>query len=248
VVKLFPFSERHNSQGLEAYPESVCAAPAPASPHVRVKLRPFVKKNAKWAVFGIILVILILVMPIIPVQKTVMIDGATPTTVAYQITNYQTVNTITQQSISVYVGTIQYINQTYYSNYFSWYNGGCATDYYSGGRCGYNGYLPFTTSLGSTTTVYITPPQNIIRVVTTPQSDGLYSVTVTAINRKTTTYPNVVSNSVSESGTSTIQVTTITVNTITQTTSSVTNVACQNCIPQQVTEYISILQLLAGNY
>ncbi|MGO9643477.1 MAG: hypothetical protein ACLPY5_01880 [Candidatus Bathyarchaeia archaeon] len=210
------------------------------------KTGPFSKKSTKWAVIGIILLIVILVVPVIPVQKTIMVAGTTATTVAYQVTSFQTVPTVTQQSVSVYVGTLSYVTQTYYNYYYSWYSG-CSVGFYGVLRCGYN-YWPQYNFPGYTTTVTVSPGQNIISVASTQGSYGLSTVTLTALGGGTTTYTNVVSNSLSQSGTSSTQATTTIVNTITQTTSSVTNVACQNCIPQQVTEYVSILQLLTGNY
>jgi len=204
------------------------------------------KGRTKWIVLGIIILIVILVVPVIPVQKTIMVAGTTATTVTYQTTSYQTVPTVTQQSVSVYVGSISYITQSYYNYYYSWY-GGCAVGFYGLLRCGYN-YWPYYNIPGYTTSVTVSPGQNIVKVSSTPGSYGLSTVTLTALNGGSTTYNNVVSNSLTQTGTSTTQATTTIVNTITQTTSSVTNVACQNCIPQQVTVYVSILQLLTGNY
>ncbi len=210
------------------------------------KSGPFSKGSTKWAVIGIIILIVILVVPVIPVQKTIMVAGTTATTVSYQTTSFQTVPTVTQQSMSVYVGTIQYVTQSYYNYYYSWY-GGCYQGFYGLLRCGYN-YLPQYNTPGYTTSVTVSPGQNIISVTSTQGSYGLSTVTLTALGGGTTTYTNVVSNSLTQTGTSTTQVTTSMVSTIVQTTSSVTNVACQNCIPQQVTVYVSVLQLLTGNY
>ena len=204
------------------------------------------KGNAKWIVFGIILLVLILVVPVIPVQKTIMVAGSTATTVTYQTTSYQNVPTVTAQAISVYQGSISYIAQTYYNSYYSWYNG-CYVGFYGLLRCGYN-YWPYYNSPGYTTTVTISPSQNIISVTSTQGSYGLSTVTLTALGGSVTTYNNVVSNSLSQTGNSAQQVTTTMVSTIVQTTSSVTNVACQNCIPQQITVHVSLLQLLTGNY
>ena len=204
------------------------------------------KGNTKWIVLGIIILIVILVVPVIPVQKTIMVAGTTATTVTYQTTSYQTVPTVTQQSVSVYVGTLSYITQTYYNYYYTWYSG-CYVGFYGVLRCGYN-YWPYYNTPGYTNTVTVTPSQNIVSVSSTSGSYGLSTVTLTALGGGTTTYTNVVSNSLTQTGTSTTQAATTIVNTITQTISSVTNVACQNCIPQQVTVYVSILQLLTGNY
>ena len=203
-------------------------------------------KSTKWIVLGIIILIVILVVPVIPVQKTIMVAGTTATTVSYQVTSFQTVPTVTQQSVSVYVGTLSYVTQTYYNYYYSWYSG-CYVGFYGVLRCGYN-YWPYYNTPGYTTSVTVSPGQNIVSVTSTQGSYGLSTVTLTSLSGSATTYNNVVSNSLTQTGTSTTQATTTIVNTITQTTSSVTNVACQNCIPQQVTEYVSILQLLTGNY
>jgi hypothetical protein len=206
---------------------------------------PFSKRNAKWVVLGIIILIVVLVVPVIPVQKTIMVPGTTATTVTYQTASFQSVSSVSARSFSVYQGNIVYVPQAYYNLYYIWYSQ-CYVGFYGATYCG-NNYSPYSTP-SYTTIVPISPSQNIVNVATTPGSYGLSTVTITDLNGTATTYINVFSNSLTQSGTSTTQATTTIVNTITQTTSSVTNVACQNCVPQQVTVYVSILQLLTGNY
>jgi hypothetical protein len=206
---------------------------------------PFSKRKTKWVVLGIIIIIVVLVVPVIPVQKTIMVAGTTATTVTYQTTGFQTVSSVSPRSFSVYQGNIVYVPQAYYNLYYIWYSQ-CYVGFYSATYCGYN-YSPYSTP-SYTTTVAISPSQNIVNVVTTPGSYGLSTVTITDLNGTATTYINVFSNSLTQSGTSTTQTTTTIVTTITQNTSSVTNIVCQSCVPQQVTIYVSILQLLTGNY
>ena len=185
-------------------------------------------------------------MAVIPVQKTIMVAGTTATKVRYQTTSLQTVSSVTQQqSPSVYQANIVYVPQAYYNLYYIWYSQ-CYVGFYGALYCGYN-YAPYSTP-SYTTNVTISPNQNIVNVVTTPGSYGLSTVTLTDLNDRATTYINVFSNSLTQSSTSTTQTTTNIVTTITQNTSSVTNIACQSCIPQQVTVYVSILQLITGNY
>ncbi len=218
----------------------------PAPSDASVKSGHFGKRRIKWVIFAIILLALILAVPIVPVKKTIMVAGTTATTVTYQTTSFQTVlSTVTQQSTSVYEGRIVYVTQAYYNLYYIWYTQ-CA-GFSTALNCSYN-YSPYYNVPGYTTTVSISPTQNIIGVATTPGSYGLSTVTLTAQDGTTTTYISVLSNSLTQTGTTTTQTTTTMISTITQTTSSVTNVACQNCIPQQVTVYVSLLQFLTGNY
>ena len=206
----------------------------------------FSKRKTKWVVLGIIIIIVVLIVPVIPVQKTIMTAGTTATTVTYQTTSFQTVSSVSSRSFSVYQGNIVYVPQAYYNLYYIWYSQCYVGVYGSTTYCCYN-YSPYNTP-SYTTTVTISPSQKIVNVVTTPGSYGLSTVTITDPNGTATTYINVFSNSLTQSGTSTTQMTTTIVTTITQNTSSVTNIACQSCVPQQVTIYVSILQLLTGNY
>ena len=218
--------------------------PAPAA--APVEAGHFGKKRLKWVIVAVFILALILALPIVPVKKTVMVAGTTATTITYQTTSSQTVlSTITQQSISVYEGSIVYVTPAYYNFYYIWYTqcAGFSTTL----NCSYN-YSPYYNVPGYTTTVNVSATQNIISVATTPGSYGLSTVTLTSQDGTATTYINVLSNALTQTGPTTTQLTTTVVNSITQTTSSVTNVACQNCIPQQVTVYVSLLQLLTGNY
>ena len=218
----------------------------PAPSDSSIKSGHFGNRRIKWVIFTIILLALIFALPIIPVKKTIMVAGTTATTVSYQTISFQTVlSTITQQSTPVYEGSVVYVTPAYYNLYYIWYTQcvGLSTTL----NCSYN-YSPYSNVPGYTTTLNISPTQSIIGVATTPGSYGLSTVTLTSQDGTATTYINVLSNSLTQAGPTTIQTTTTMISSITQTTSSVTNVACQNCIPQQVTVYVSLLQFLTGNY
>ena len=77
-----------------------------------------------------------------------------------------------------------------------------------------------------------------------------YCVTVTKADGSTVSYSNVFNDNLAQTGTSTYQAVVTQTSTVTQSAlvaaSSITSVACQNCIPQNVTEHVSLLQLLLG--
>lgn len=205
----------------------------------------------KRVVIAIGIIILILIVPVFPRQKTIYVAGQTATTVSYQSTTYQTslqaYPTTNMQPIQVYVGTLQYVPSNYYG-YYGQYYGGCYRGYFGYIHCGYSGWPNYNMY---TTTITVNPSDNVVNVQDTQQAYGyLSTVVLTKADGSTVTYSNVFNDNLQKSGTSTYQTLVTQTSTVTQSavvmTSSVTNVACDNCIPQNVTEHVSLLQLLFG--
>ena len=205
----------------------------------------------KRVLIAIGIIVLILIVPVFPRQKTIYVAGQTATTVSYQSTSYQTslqaYPTTSMQPIQVYVGTLLYVPTNYYGYYGQYYNG-CYRGYFGYIHCGYSGWPNYNSY---TTTVTVNPSDNVVNVQDTQQSYGyLSTVVLTKADGSTVTYSNVFNDNLAKTGTSTYQTIVTQTSTVTQSalvmTSSVTNVACDNCIPQNVTEHVSLLQLLFG--
>ena len=206
----------------------------------------------KRLVILMVVILVVLMLPIIPRDEIVYVSGQTMTTELYQSTSFQTslqaYTTMSQQSVQVYVGTIQYVQSQYY-NYYSPYYATCVRGFYGIVRCG--GYYSWPNLNLYTTTVTISPSNNVVKVQGTMQPNGyLSTVVLTLANGSTTTYTNVFNNNLSQTGTSTVQVTVTQTSTVTQTTmvpaTTAMNVPCDSCVPQHVTRYESLLQLLLG--
>ena len=205
----------------------------------------------KRVLIAIGIIILILIVPVFPRQKTIYVAGQTATTVPYQSTSYQTslqaYPTTSAQVIQVYVGTLQYVPTNYYG-YYGMYYSGCYRGYYGYIHCGYNGWPNYNSY---TTTITVNPSDNVVNVQDTQQAYGyLSSVVLTKADGSTVTYSNVFNDNLAKTGTSTLQTVVTQTSTVTQSAlvaaSSVTSVACENCIPENVTEHVSLLQLLFG--
>lgn len=207
----------------------------------------------KRLVIAIGIIVLVLLVPVFPRDKIVYVSGQTMTTELYQSTSYQTslqgYSTMGQQNVQVYTGTLLYVQNQYY-NYYSPYYSGCVRGYYGYIRCG--GYYGWPNYNMYTTTVTVNPSDNVVKVQDTQQPNGyLSTVVLTKADGSTVTYSNVFNDNLSQSGSSTVQVAVTATSTVTQTmmvpATTVTSVACDNCIPQHVTEYVSLLQLLLGS-
>jgi len=202
---------------------------------------------------GILVVLVILMLPIFPRTETVYVSGTTMTTEIYQSTSFQTslqaYSTVSQQSIPVYTGTLQYVLPQYYG-YYAPYYGACVRGYYGIIRCGGFGGWPNLSLY--TTTVTISPSQNVVNIQSTPGPNGyLSTVVLTMANGGgTMTYNNVFNSNLAQTGTSTAQVTVTATSTVTGTTmvpaTTVMSVPCNTCVPQNVTRHVSILQILFG--
>ena len=201
---------------------------------------------------GILVILVILMLPIFPRTETVYVSGTTMTTEIYQSTSFQTslqaYSTVSQQSIQVYTGTLQYV-QAQYSNYYAPYYASCVRGFYGIVRCGYGGWPNLSLY---TTTVTISPSQNVVNIQSTPGPNGyLSTVVLTMANGGgTMTYNNVFNSNLAQTGTSTAQVTVTATSTVTGTTvvpaTTVMSGPCNSCVPQNVTRHVSILQLLLG--
>lgn len=186
-------------------------------------------------------IILILVVPVIPRDKVIYVSGQTTTTQTYQTTSLQTIQTTTQKSIQVYVGTLMYVSNQYYS-YYTPYYAGCVRGYYGVIRCGYTSWPNWS---AYSTSVTVNPSDNFVNMQDTQEAGGyLSSLTLTRYDGTVVTYVHVVDNELTLTGTSTVQASATQTNTVTQTLSTVMNVPCDKCIPQHVTEYVNVLQYL----
>jgi len=200
-----------------------------------------------WVLVAVIIFVF-LVAPVFPRDTIVYVDGTTQT-VSNQIqysTAFQVYTTTTASQISVYTGTYRYFSSYYYNQYYNYWGGNYCYWYRQTIICNYNYWPWYTPSYG--TTITVTPGQQVVSVSRTQQYSGLESLTLTFYNGQSTTVQNVYNDNLSQSGTASVQTTAVATNTITNTiTTPVTlTVPCHQCIPEHVTEHVSILQLLFG--
>ena len=217
-----------------------------------------------------LLILLVLVLPVFPRDRVVYVDGTTQTVTIS--TSYNTlVSTFSSQAamqISVYQGTLEYIPDVYYNIYFNYQNYGYYSyPYYynSYPYCpygcsnppyyynypyywGYPSYNSYNYGYRLANTITVKPTDNVVKVQQSQQSNGFYTLTLTHYDDTSITYNHVFQQSLAQSGTSTVQGSTTATNTITNSVvNPVTNtVACHQCIPQHVTEHVSLLQLILG--
>jgi zinc ribbon protein len=224
---------------------AAAVAQAPAQPAAR---KGFSAPGVgKWVIVAII-VFLILVVPVFPRDRILYVDGTTQT-VTNQIqysTSFQVYTTTTSSQVAVYAGSYQYFSNYYYNYYNSYWGGNYCYWYHHQIVCNYNYWPWYGQSYG--TTVTVTPGQQVVSVTRTQQSSGLESLTLTYLNGQSTTVQNVYNDNLTPSGAATVQSTAVVTNTVTNTiTTPVTQtVPCHQCIPQHVTDHVSILQLLLG--
>ena len=195
-----------------------------------------------------VVIFLLLVLPIFPRTRTVYVDGTTQsmTNVTSYSTSYQVVSQPTQQQITVYTGSFQYFtNNYYYYGYNPWWNQGCYW-YYHHIVCNYSSWYWYQPNYG--TTVTVTPDQNVVNVIRTQQGSSESLTLVYYNGQQSQTYNNVYVDNLQPTGQSTIQTTTVVTNPVVTpivTPQSVT-VPCTQCVPTQVTDHVSILQLIFG--
>jgi hypothetical protein len=193
---------------------------------------------------------LVVILPVFPHQKTIMVDGQTMTTQVTQIASFttvtQSVQSGTQTSIPVYVGYVRTVPDAYYSYYGNYYRN-CFWRY---GRiyCYYN-YWPYYNTYINTVTV--SASDRIVSISDSQGPNGLEILTLTSYDGNVRTIQNVIdASNLSQTGTTTVSGTTIVANTIVNTLFSPTTVAfpvdCKQCVQQTVTEHISILQWILG--
>jgi hypothetical protein len=200
--------------------------------------------------FIIALIVLVVIVPVFPREKTIYVDGQTLSTQVYQSNSLstltQTITTNTQSNIAVYVGTVTNVPISYY-NYYNPYYHYC---YWRFGRifCYYNSW-PYYNSYMQTTTIQAS--QHIVSISQSQGPNGLEILTLTSYEGTVQTISNVIDDSqLTQTGTATVSagsvVTNTVVNTIQNPATTIVNVACQRCVAQQVTERVSIFQMLFG--
>lgn len=199
----------------------------------------------------IILIFIFLVVPVFPRDKIVYVSGQTTTTQTYQSTSYQTIvqtsTTTTQNSIQVYVGSIEMVSDQYYQYYQNYYQY-CYYDQYGNVYCNYNnwpnGYNAYTT------TVTVDPSDRFVKRQVTQESGGLYSVTLTSYDGQAQVFRHVSSMDLTLTGTTnveeTVTLTNTSTNSIVNPETTISQAPCDACMPQHITEHVSILQLLLG--
>lgn len=196
-------------------------------------------------------IFIILIVPVIPHEKTIMVDGQTTTTQITQVASFvtvtQSVQSGTQNSISVYVGYLKTVPDTYYGYYNNYYRN-CYFRYYRIYCYNYN-YWPNYNSNVQTYTV--SASDHIVSISESQGSNGLEIVALTSAEGAVKTVTNVVdASNLSQTGTATITGTTIVANTIVNSVFTPATFAfgvdCKSCVPKTITERVSILQLLLG--
>ena len=198
-------------------------------------------------------IFLVLVLPVFPVDKVIYVNGQTTTTQVNQSTSYttsfQTYTTNTQTSIRVYKGNLEYVSDQYYTYYQPYYYNNCYFDQFGNYYCSYT-YWPYYQQYVNSVT--IDPTDDVVSVSTTNEAGGLITVTCTHYDGTQDVYRHVVSDDLTKSATDTVS-TTVTqtstiANSIVTPVTTTSPVPCQSCIPQHVTEHVSIIQLLFGLY
>ena len=219
------------------------------SPHP-VPRRTFDWRIWRWAILALI-VFIVLIVPVFPKNTIVYVDGTTQSVTSriQHSTSVQVYTTTTTNTISVYTGTYKYFHNWWGGNYQYFYNWWGANQCYLNNNqlvCNYNAWPWYEATYG--TTVIVTSGQQVVGLVRKLQPSGLESLTLIDHNGKATTIQNVYSDDLSQSGTSAFQSSAVVTNTVTGTvTIAVTQTSqCHQCVPEQVTQHVSILQLLLG--
>lgn len=214
------------------------------------------QSNKLWGIdkriFVIAIIALVLILPVIPRDKVVYVDGQTVTTQTVQaittVTSFQPYVATVPSSVQVYAGTIQYVSQPYYYSYQNYYRN-CYI-IYGHVQCSWGGGYPWPSYGSYVNSVTVDPSQNVVRVDRTQQSAGLWTMTLWRYDGTSWSVNNVYSDNLAQTASSTVQ-TTVTqtstiLNQVTNPQVTISSVPCQSCIPQHVTERVSILQILLG--
>ena len=196
------------------------------------------------------LIIIILIVPVIPEHKTIMVAGTTQTVTqsTSYATSYQTVITTTPTQLDVYKGSISWVSDRYYNYYYSYYPGYYTNCYYDMSGyyyCNYTGWYDYQSYTGSAT---IDPSDRVVNVKTTNEPNGLITLTLTHYDGTQDTYRHVISEDLTRSAVVTVAMSATVTNTMTSSiVSPVTNtIPCNACVPQDTVYYTSILGLLLG--
>ena len=154
--------------------------------------QPATDSNKVWGIdkriFVVVVLFLILVVPVFPRDKVTYVDGSTQTvtmSTAYN-TSFQTYATDTQISLKVYKGTLNYVTDSYYNNYYQYWYGSynynsCYYDaYYGGYVCSnYNYAWPYYGQSQYYYTVTVDPSDNVVKIQQTQESNGLWTLVLT---------------------------------------------------------------------
>jgi hypothetical protein len=196
------------------------------------------------------LIVIVLIAPVIPKHKTIMVAGTTQTVTqsTSYATSYQTVVTTTPTQLNVYKGTISWVSDQYYNYYNSYYPGyytGCYYDTYGNYYCNYQGWYNYQSYTGSAT---IDPSDQVVKVESTNEASGLISLTLTHYDGTQDTYRHVVSDDLTRGAAVTVTTSATITNTMTSSIANpVTNTTpCNACVQQDQVYYTSILGLLLG--
>lgn len=239
---------------------SVGGVAPPTQPVQPYQSTPQRNPNNIWKIVAVgIILLLILIVPVFPRDKVIYVDGSTQTmTMSTQYnTSVQTYTTQSDVSIKVYKGTLNLVSDSYYNNYYNYwygnYNNNCYySNYYGGWVClnnNYNyNYWPYYGQSQYYSTVTVDPSDNVVKIQQTQESNGLWTMLLTHYDGSSDTYRHVYQMDLTQTGTSTVPGSVTMSNTI---TNSVVNpvtfsVPCQACIPQHVTDHVSLLQLIFG--
>ena len=214
--------------------------------------------QARVVVIVALLILLILIIPVFPRDRVVYVDGVTQTLV--QSTSYNTMTQTyanpTPTQMSLYQGTFQYIPDQYYYYYFNYPPYYVCYGYYSPYACPYppyyypyNWYYPNSYNYGFhfANTITIQPSDNVVQVQQSQESNGFSTLVLTHYDGTSFTYRHVFQQNLTQSGstvagTSTVTATRVVTNWVVN--PATTTVQCQRCIPQHVTEHVSLLQLI----
>ncbi len=272
------FCPRCGTRAEPVTPSSSQPSPVPVVPTQPPQTRSNNRGGLGKVVIIALLILVILIVPVFPRDRVVYVDGVTQTVTLS--TSYNTVSQVyaspTLTQISVYQGSLQYVPDQYYNQYYQnnygyplqqtcndysyyysyyWY----PNNYYS---YPYYSYPYYCNNYGSynypyyssnypynyANTVTVNPSDNVVRVQQSQESTQFWTLILTHYDGTSNTYSHVFQQSLTQSGTSTIPGTTTVTNTITNSAVNpvATQVPCQNCIPQHVTDHVSLLQLIFG--
>jgi hypothetical protein len=198
-----------------------------------------------------LIVLVILVVPVFPRDKIVMVDGTSQTIVnSPSLSTEVQVSTIsTNSQIGVYTGSFQYFTSMYPYWGSQWYGGSYC--YYRSRHfhCNYNSWPWYYQWQSYGSTVTVTPEMQVVNVMSSVGYNGLESVRLVYSNgQQSQTYTNVYNDQLQPGGTYSVPATGTVTNTITNTLMVPVQqtVSCTACVTTHVTEYVSILQMIFG--
>jgi len=186
------------------------------------------------------LIIVFLVAPVFPREKTVQVTDTVQTTITNTSYQYQTLTQASQQQVTVVVGNMVQLpqggnNNCYWDPYYGWICPGYGANISGQSACGY-GY--------GTTTITVDISDKIIRYDQVNEQGGTWTITLTSINGQTTVYRGVCSFDLTYTGQATVTTSQVVVNT--QAIPNTQVVTQPVTHTEVITEHVSILQMLLG--